>query len=85
MKYKYTVDGRGDIEKDGDQAHEDHGKMVMASEKDDHGDMEKSKNLVDHTPHELFIEMDVLQGDEWVEKSRYAKKIFGFTVRPNYV
>lgn len=28
---------------------------------------------VDHTPHELFVEMDELQGDTWVEKSRWVK------------
>jgi len=28
---------------------------------------------VDHTPHNLFVEMDELEGDEWVEKARWIK------------
>lgn len=28
---------------------------------------------VDHTPHELFVEMDELEGDEWVERARWIK------------
>ena len=24
----------------------------------------------DHTPHDLFVEMDVLEGDVWIEKAR---------------
>ena len=28
------------------------------------------KLAYDHTPHDLFVEMDVLKGDEWVEQSR---------------
>jgi len=31
------------------------------------------QETVDHTPHELFVEMDELQGDTWVEKSRWVK------------
>jgi len=28
---------------------------------------------LDHSPHELFIEMDELEGEEWVERSRWIK------------
>ena len=28
---------------------------------------------LDHTPHNLFVEMDELEQDEWVEKARYVK------------
>ena len=25
---------------------------------------------LDHTPHELFVEMDELEGEQWVERAR---------------
>jgi len=28
---------------------------------------------LDHSPHELFVEMDELEGEEWVERSRWIK------------
>jgi len=28
---------------------------------------------IDHTPHELFVEMDELEGDQWVERARWIK------------
>ena len=31
------------------------------------------KLAYDHNPHDLFVEMDELRGDEWVEQARYAK------------
>ena len=27
----------------------------------------------DHTPHELFVQMDELEGDKWVERARWIK------------
>ncbi len=29
--------------------------------------------ILDHTPHDLFVELDELQGVEWVEMSRWIK------------
>merc|ERR1719153_1639752 len=31
------------------------------------------KDNVDHTPHELFVEMDELEGEAWVERARWIK------------
>lgn len=31
------------------------------------------KLAYDHNPHDLFVEMDELRGDEWVEQARYTK------------
>ena len=31
---------------------------------------------VDHSPHELFIKLDELQGQTWVEKSRYDMTLY---------
>ena len=28
------------------------------------------QDTVDHTPHELFVEMDELEGEQWVERAR---------------
>ena len=28
------------------------------------------QSTIDHTPHELFVEMDELEGEEWVERAR---------------
>ena len=27
----------------------------------------------DHSPHDLFVEMDELEGEEWVEQARWIK------------
>ena len=29
------------------------------------------QSTLDHTPHELFVEMDELEGEQWVERARY--------------
>jgi len=31
------------------------------------------KTELDHSPHELFVEMDELEGEEWVERARWIK------------
>ena len=31
------------------------------------------QKAADHTPHQLFVEMDELEGEEWVEKARWIK------------
>ena len=31
------------------------------------------KKDIDHTPHNLFVEMDELEGEMWVEKARWIK------------
>jgi hypothetical protein len=31
------------------------------------------KIAFDHSPHDLFVEMDELRGDEWVEQARWIK------------
>ena len=28
---------------------------------------------IDHSPHDLFVEMDELEGEEWVEQARWIK------------
>ena len=28
------------------------------------------QSALDHTPHELFVEMDELEGEQWVERAR---------------
>ena len=28
------------------------------------------QSQLDHTPHELFVEMDELEGEQWVERAR---------------
>ena len=28
------------------------------------------RDTLDHTPHELFVEMDELEGEAWVERAR---------------
>ncbi len=29
--------------------------------------------IFDHSPHDLFVELDELQGEEWVEQARWIK------------
>lgn len=29
--------------------------------------------VYDHSPHDLFVEMDELQGEEWIEMARWIK------------
>jgi len=29
--------------------------------------------IFDHSPHDLFVEMDELQGEQWVEMARWIK------------
>jgi len=31
------------------------------------------QSTLDHTPHELFVEMDELEGEQWVERARWIK------------
>ena len=33
----------------------------------------EARKIVDKTPHDLFVELDELQGEEWVEMSRWIK------------
>ena len=30
-------------------------------------------HIYDHSPHNLFVELDELKGDQWVEQSRWIK------------
>ena len=36
-------------------------------------DMMYGNERFDHSPHDLFIEMNELQGEEWVENARWIK------------
>ena len=33
----------------------------------------EEEKVVDHSPHNLFVELDELIGDQWVEQSRWIK------------
>ena len=48
--------------------------VPTASERQD-GVLDKveGKPYLDHTPHALFVEMDELKGEEWVEEARWIK------------
>ena len=35
--------------------------------------MYEEEKVVDHSPHNLFVELDELIGDQWVEQSRWIK------------
>lgn len=37
------------------------------------GPEKESSKAYDHTPHALFVEMDELEGEQWVEQARYGK------------
>ena len=34
------------------------------------------QSALDHTPHELFVEMDELEGEQWVERARCVLIVF---------
>jgi len=61
--------------------HKPHMVRVGANEAKDIGkDMKMMSSMgygfrteLDHSPHELFVEMDELEGEEWVERSRWIK------------
>jgi len=61
--------------------HKPHMVRVGADEAKNIGqDMKMMKSMgygfrteLDHSPHELFVEMDELEGEEWVERSRWIK------------
>jgi len=60
--------------------HKPHTIRVGLNEVKDPKDMKMVSGLgygfrteLDHSPHELFVEMDELEGEEWVERSRWIK------------
>ena len=43
------------------------------------------KLAYDHNPHDLFVEMDELRGDEWVEQARYAKTDLQYYINATFL
>ena len=46
---------------------------ISESGNDDSNKKDADEQIVNHTPHDLFVELDELINDEWVEQARWIK------------